>query len=314
MNKILPLIAFLGFLVSSCQKDGPTGPTTTDKVLRFKLKFDPDQLRLDNLGNPSAELPATHAAQTPDFHAMSAHFIELVPDEFTPYQAGTFIYKGEELPADNPNPFNFTTAIDFEKAIVVDEGEVFLEVPIAAVAPGTYRHIRVSVTYQHFDVKFNLVNVPIVGQLSQQKGTVASFVGYNTFIEKLLIREGELNVSDFKLQGFWGFETNLDAPYAAYNQTSSGQAPVNSTTVVKPFPNAAIPQGSCVVSGSFEQPLVITGEEKADVEITLSLSINQSFEWEDLNGNGEWDIDAQAPLHSEKVVDMGLRGLKAFFN
>lgn len=308
MKKTLASIVVLAFLGFGCHKENHT---TSEKVLRFKLKFDPDQIRLDNLGNPSGELPANHAAQTPDFHAMSAHFIELVPDEFTAYKAGAFVYKGEEVPAYNPNPFNFTTAIDFERAIVVDEGEVFLEVPISEVAAGTYRHIRVSVTYQNYDVKYNLLNLPIIGQLNQQNGTVASFVGYNTYIEKLRIRDKEIDVSDFKLQGFWGFETNLNAPYSAYNQISSGQAPTNSTTVVNPFPNAPIPQGSCVVSGSFEQPLVITGQEKEAIEITLSMSINKSFEWEDLNGNGEWDIDAQAPANSEPVVDMGLRGLKA---
>jgi hypothetical protein len=38
----------------------------------------------------------------------------------------------------------------------------------------------------------------------------------------------------------------------------------------------------------------------------MSLSINNSFEWVDVNGNGKFDVD---PGSGENVVDMGLRGL-----
>jgi hypothetical protein len=38
----------------------------------------------------------------------------------------------------------------------------------------------------------------------------------------------------------------------------------------------------------------------------MSLSTNNSFEWNDSNGNGKWDVD---PGSFENVVDMGLRGL-----
>ena len=40
--------------------------------------------------------------------------------------------------------------------------------------------------------------------------------------------------------------------------------------------------------------------------MTLSLSINKSFEWVDTNGNGKWDVTTSGV---ESVVDMGLRGL-----
>jgi hypothetical protein len=40
----------------------------------------------------------------------------------------------------------------------------------------------------------------------------------------------------------------------------------------------------------------------------LSFSVNQSFEWMDVNGNGEWDFDVSGQI-VESVVDMGLRGL-----
>ena len=63
------------------------------------------------------------------------------------------------------------------------------------------------------------------------------------------------------------------------------------------------------MAGSFEQDLTITGNETEDIQLTLSFSINKSFEWEDTNGNLEWDIDVGNPANTEKVVDMGLRGL-----
>ena len=116
-------------------------------------------------------------------------------------------------------------------------------------------------------------------------------------------------MDDFVLQGFWAFETDLSAPWSSYNQLFSGQAPEGATTVVNPFPNNPIPPGSCVVSGSLDQAITISGEETEDINLTLSFSINNSFEWEDTNGNQQWDLDVGNPLLSEKVVDMGLRGL-----
>ena len=59
-----------------------------------------------------------------------------------------------------------------------------------------------------------------------------------------------------------------------------------------------------MVTGNFETPLVITGNETDDLVLDMSLSINKSFEWIDTNDNGLWDVD-----ESESVVDMGLRGL-----
>jgi hypothetical protein len=70
------------------------------------------------------------------------------------------------------------------------------------------------------------------------------------------------------------------------------------------FATSPIPQGSCVVTGAFTQPLVITGNETQDIVVTLSLSTNNSFEWVDSTPDGKWQ-----PEVNEQVVDMGLRGL-----
>jgi hypothetical protein len=85
----------------------------------------------------------------------------------------------------------------------------------------------------------------------------------------------------------------------------SGDAPANATTVPNPlFATSPIPQGSCVVTGKFVNNLVISGTETKDVVVNLSLSINQSFEWSEVNFDGKYE-----PAVGETVVDMGLRGL-----
>ena len=95
----------------------------------------------------------------------------------------------------------------------------------------------------------------------------------------------------------------------------TGQNPVGATTVVNPLApfGVELPFGSCIVTGQLEQPLTITGQENEDLNITLSFSVNNSFEWVDVNGNGEWDIDASGNIQ-ESLVDMGLRGLKVLID
>ena len=89
----------------------------------------------------------------------------------------------------------------------------------------------------------------------------------------------------------------------------SGQAPL--TTVVNPLEQFGVilPAGSCIVTGALDQTLSITGDETDDIDLILSFSINQSFEWMDTNNNQAWDIDVGTGA-VESVVDMGLRGLK----
>jgi hypothetical protein len=106
-------------------------------------------------------------------------------------------------------------------------------------------------------------------------------------------------VNDDKLQGYWAFESQ--------GTMTRGQAPVGATTVVNPlFASSPIPAGSCLVTGAFEAPLVLNGDETEDVTVILSVSTNQSFEWTDPDGNGQYD-----PLDGDVPVDMGLRGLRA---
>ena len=62
--------------------------------------------------------------------------------------------------------------------------------------------------------------------------------------------------------------------------------------------------GSCVVTGQFASPLIISGTENTDITVIVSLSTNKSFEWIDTNSNGLYE-----PLLGEQVADMGIRGM-----
>ncbi|MBM3429205.1 MAG: hypothetical protein FJX95_10530, partial [Bacteroidetes bacterium] len=71
------LFALIAVSCNKC-KDEPTSPTVDEgPMLVVKFVMDPNQERLDNLGQPST-LPAGHGAISPDFNSLSAHYFELV--------------------------------------------------------------------------------------------------------------------------------------------------------------------------------------------------------------------------------------------
>ncbi len=320
MKKLLPFLSVIMFLAWNCSNDDAIEePAENDSTAKLRLQFgfDPDQERLDNFGNPST-IPQGNATQTPDFNSMSAFFIELVPTQFTQLRDGAVIYEAPQQTAQNSSPFD--EAVVFSDAIVSDENEIFLEIPIKDIPIGNYEYLRASVTYQNANIRFNLKNLPspLPTNLDNQKGTLASFIGFNTYIQDLTVSSQTLTIEADRQQGFWAFEPQLDAPYqdlyTQYVNSSgilSGQAPIGGTTVVNPLAQFGVelPAGSCIVTGAFDQSLNITGEETEDVTLTLSFSINNSFEWIDNNNNGEWDFNLNDNT-VEPLVDMGLRGLK----
>lgn len=283
---------FLSTVFVSCNQDPdpePDGPQ-----LIFKFAFNPNQERYNSLGQ-IASVPNGHAAQSPSFNTMSAHYVEMIPNAWTLLGAGEILYTGDETTAGGSN------AIDFSKAKVVGENEVFISIPLSEVAAGTYEFIRVSVTYQNYDIVYN------ASGFNQITGTLASFIGFNTYVQSYDIDTRTIAVNSNKLQGYWGFETTVTIPgVGTFTETYEGQAPAGATTVVNPLANSPIPPGSCLVTGAFASPLVINGDETEDVTVVLSVSTNQSFEWTDPDGNGQYD-----PADGDVPVDMGLRGIKA---
>lgn len=269
--------------VVSCSEDNDDNGSRQPQLI-IKLNFDATQQRLDNLGQP-ATIPTGNAAQTPNMHRMSANYIELAPTATTLLGQGEIIYEGAETSAGGD------LAIDFQQSIFAGDDEVFLSVPLSQVTAGSYEWVRVSLAYQEGDIQVLTENV---GEVT---GRLASFVGYNNYITDFDLNGSTITVNDDVLQGFWAFE--------ALGFTSQGQAPEGATTVPNPlFATSPVPQGSCVVTGQFENAFNITGNETQDVTVTLSFSINNSFEWTEVNADGKYE-----PSAGEQVVDMGLRGL-----
>ncbi|WP_338767205.1 hypothetical protein WAF17_05360 [Bernardetia sp. ABR2-2B] len=302
-------LLLVGFL-SSCEteKDTPNPSESTAKV-RFEFRFDPNQERLDNLAQPIG-IATGNAAQTPIFNAMSVHYIEFAPSATTQLGEGQILYKNEEV---SSSKNGFTTAIDFSKAIISPEGEVFLDVPIKDIAAGKYEWVRASVAYQNLSINYDLNNIQVGNDninLPNQEGTIAGFIGYNTRINDFTVKDKTISINDDKKQGFWAFETMISLPQYGYTSTDVSQGQSAGTTVVNPLAaTSPVPAGSCVITGSFDNALTITGKETEDITVVLSFSIKDSFEWKDTNSNGKWDINVGNQV-TEQVVDMGLRGLQ----
>ena len=278
-------ILLLGVLFLSCDdKDDQTVDDSGPKLI-VKFKFDPAQERLDNLGQPAA-IPAGHAAQSPIFNTISSHYLELAPDAFTALGQGTILYRNAETTAGGAN------AIDFSKAIIVAEDETFIAIPLKDIAAGSYEWVRCSLSYQNYNIK-------VLSSGTEYTGTLASFVGFRNYITSFTSGGYSFTVNGNRDQGYWAFGLQ------GFDYSTSGQAPAGATTVPNPLAaTSPIPSGSCVVTGKFASNLVITGNETQDVVVTLSLSINNSFEWQEVNADGKYE-----PSVGENVVDMGLRGL-----
>jgi hypothetical protein len=295
-----PLILFIASVVglSSCKKDEGT-PAASGNLI-FKFKFDSTQARLNNIGEVSS-IPAGNAAQSPVFNTMSAHYIELAPGALTPLGKGAILYKAPETTDGGDN------AIDFERSSFAGNDEVFYSIPLKDIAPGRYEWLRISLAYQNADVSFEIdTTINSIPFHQTLKGTLAGFIGFNTYIKTFRVNTQTIPVNANKKQGFWGFETALNVGGVNYPFTSSGQAPEGATTVVNPlFATSPIPAGSCVVTAAFAPgALEITGNETKDIIVETSFSTNKSFEWREVIFDGKWQ-----PTKGEAVVDMGIRGM-----
>lgn len=309
MKKAIALFLVSLAIFSSCKKDN--GPAQTQGTppakarLRFVFKFDSTQVRLDNVGNPST-VPASHQAQSPKFNGMGAHYIELAQTDYTAIGAGARLYSTPTVtttPVTVTSPAGsttFTNAINFSQQPVKADGQEFFSIELDSVPHGTYKWLRVSLAYQNYDIRYKYSSLYLTG-------TVASFIGYQTYINSYTIKTQSIPVNAGKVQGYWGFETS----YAGTTSTSTGQAPSGATTVVNPlFASSPLPPGSCLVTGQFvnasgaNQYLTITGNETSDITIVVSLSTNKSFEWVEHSGDNWYE-----PLAGDTVVDMGIRGM-----
>lgn len=280
MKKYILILSVI-FVFVACKKKKDEQPANNTAKLHFKFKFDSTQARLDNLGNPVG-VASGNAAQSPRFNKMSAHYVEFAPNKYTQLGNGYVAYHAAETNAGG------STAIDFNKCNPVGNDEIFLSIPFKDIPKGTYEYLRVSLAYQNYDVRFKFSG-------NMYDGTLASFIGYNTYIQQYKVKDSTVTLNANKSQGYWAFETQ-------YNVTQ-GQA--TGTTVVNPIASTSpIPAGSCVVTAAFSTPFTVTGDETSDKTIVVSLSTNKSFEWKEVNLDNLWE-----PTAGENVVDMGIRGM-----
>lgn len=286
---------YLGLLALSliaCKKEEAkevTPVSTEAPKLVFRLKLDPNQERTDNLGNP-ATVPANHGAQNPNYNAFSIHYIELAQNAYTQLEDGEVCYIGAQTTVGGAD------AIDYDKAVRVNNGEILAEIPIADVKADTYEWIRVSVSYQNADIEFRANGIDATA-------TLACFLGFNTYITEHVIKTQTETVNSNKLQGYWALEVH---PNSVIQNPIVNTGEAGQITVPNPLATTSpIPPGSCVLTGDFDQDLVITGNETEDVIVDVSFSTNKSIEWYDAAQNNIFE-----PLDGDSLVDMGIRGVK----
>lgn len=290
MNKLFAILC-VGLVFVSCKKEDDE----PEKQLKFSVEFDETLPRLGNFGEPVGVADG-NAAQSPEMKSVSLHYIELAPNANTPLTTGAIVYQGAET-FDGGDK-----AVDFDQAPKAGHGETIVSVDLSTLPPGTYKWIRASLTYQRYEIDYHYHEPPYAENLDL-KGTLASFVGYNTYISSHQVKDSTIAVNDDMLQGYWAFETGGTIGGFSFGDVFEGEGA--GVTVVNPISDTSpIPPGSCVVTGELETPLVITGNETEDVEIVLAFSINNSFEWEEIEEDGKFE-----PGIGETVVDMGLRGL-----
>ncbi len=278
-------------LFQSCQKevstDNGSGTGTGTAKVNFIFKFDSTQVRLNSIGQASP-MPAGNAGQSPRFNTMSAHYLELAPDAFTALGGGAILYKAPEVTTGG------SKAIDFSNSNFAGNNQVFLSVPVKSFAAGSYSWLRISLAYQNYNIYMNALGQTI-------DATLASFIGFNTYLSNYKVKDSTVAVNANKAQGYWALEGKI----FGIGFLSTGQAPPGATTVPNPiFATSPIPQGSCVVTAQFAAPFIVTGNETKDINIIVSLSNNKSFEWIDVDNNGTYD-----PNNGDQVIDMGIRGM-----
>lgn len=286
--KHLLLISLIVTLLFSCEKDNSnvTGPNS-NPLLIFRIKLDSTQIRLGELGSPEP-VPAGHGSQSPVFHQVAVHYIELSPSAFTPLMGGDVVYN-------SPRTNGEIGGILFDKLKLAHNGDTVFSIPLSKVTPGVYKYARVSVAYQNYDVKFRAYGLNLIAR-------VACFIGDTVHINSFTINTQTVTINGNKIQGYWAVEI---PPVQGLFPGGVIQGQAHVTTVPNVlFSTSPTPPGGCISTGAFPTPLTITGKETHNITVDLSFSINHSVEWTDANGN-----DVYEPLNGDTIVDMGLRGL-----
>ncbi len=299
--KFLKLIIILGvaLLAINCGSDDDATASNPSPKLKVQFLLSTTADRLDNFGDPIGIAPG-NAAQSPEFEILGFHFAGVYQNKFTPYD------QGETLFITPTTTLGGAEAIDFNEEFFITADNNSFEIPLSELSAGTYEYFRASVGYQKYKIVMNLEGTntsPNWDDNVDVNPTLASFLGFNTYIDSYTIQDSLVQVQANKLQGYFGMEIQHNFSGFQYGDVITGETP--QTTVPNPINSTSpVPAGSCVVTGQFPEALVIPANPTSDIEIEVVISINNSFEWVDSNGNGKWE-----PALGETVVDMGTRGV-----
>ena len=81
----------------------------------------------------------------------------------------------------------------FCKEVLCKNGDSFFSIPLKDVRVGTYKWLRTSVAYQNYDVKIKTTSGGLMD------GTVASFVGFNTYVDKFKMKNTVMTILQLQL-------------------------------------------------------------------------------------------------------------------
>ena len=92
---------------------------------------------------------------------------------------------------------------------------LFYSTPISAIASGTYKWLRLSLSYQNYDIPYKANALTTANHIGT--GIIGSFLGYKTYVEKYKVKSQCIVPSASvggafvnHLQGYWGFKTILN--------------------------------------------------------------------------------------------------------
>ena len=294
-------IVFVLSTIISCNKD-----VTVFVSLYYNAIDNSEGIRKDNQGNEDV-VPDGNIGLTPDsINFVGIHYLEFVQDSITPYKSGVPFYKSPETFEGNE------AAIDFDSLIFSGNGENIFVSNLKRIPPGTYKYLRVAVACLDYNVVANIQDIPGVGDVENIPVNFTSFLGYRTYIRSITTNSISTDIFANRALGYFIFETlyeDENKNFIYMNQVNS-----NAMNVVNELSESApIPVSTAIITCTFDTPLEIIEDEDRDLYLYLNLTTNGILEFEDSNGNGQWDINAQMPVLTESVVDHGLRGISASY-
>ena len=129
----LMILLILGLTLSCVEDQEDTSQLAQPKLI-IKLKFDPTQERLGNLGQPIT-VAQGNAAQSPTINRMSANYIEFAPSATTALGTGEIIFEGDET------SLGGAQAINFQNAVFAGHNETFISIPLNNISVGNYEWV-----------------------------------------------------------------------------------------------------------------------------------------------------------------------------